>query len=151
MTCCVSLSGSDQVSHRLPVLSTCLPLPHQDVAPQHLWGDVSHTLILFYNQMWCHFMYLITIFNISPLTNDASYNKMSLFPLILEWRCVYFYIAPSSGWPAERRVAFREVESHPECPVSTSPITSFQMSLLSGILPSLSSLNHFTDWPDSYP
>ena len=28
--------GSDQVSYRLPILPTCFPLPHQNVASQHL-------------------------------------------------------------------------------------------------------------------
>lgn len=31
-------TGSDQVPYRLPILPTCLPVPHQDVAPQYLWG-----------------------------------------------------------------------------------------------------------------
>lgn len=36
--------GSDQVPYRLPILPTCLPVPHQDVAPKHLWGEVSLSL-----------------------------------------------------------------------------------------------------------
>lgn len=36
--CLFSPQGSDQVSHRLPVLSTSFPLSHQNVAPEHLRG-----------------------------------------------------------------------------------------------------------------
>lgn len=35
----LSLSGSDQISRRLSLLPSCFPLPHQNVAPQHLRGN----------------------------------------------------------------------------------------------------------------
>lgn len=137
--------GSDQVPYRLPVLPTRLPVPHQDVAPKHLWGQVSFSytkLNLTPCRACVHSYYSISFLKNCPAV-VTWWNEVILS--ISEWRCVHFYIAPSSGRPAEWRAAFREMESHPERPVSTLlHYLSAQMSLL--LVTSLFCLpvNHFT-------
>lgn len=47
-----SLAGSSPVSHRLPLLSSCLQVPNQNVAPQYLRGRSSGTARRLWDSQW---------------------------------------------------------------------------------------------------
>lgn len=83
--CHFSPQGSDQVSHRLPVLSTSFPLSHQNVAPKHLWGKFDQ----FKKSMGsclCHRFFFIYLFLLSTSQNfklcqNLAFNKSKFWVL----------------------------------------------------------------------
>ncbi len=118
ITQCLTLSlspGPYQISYWLPLLSSDLPIPHQDVASKHLWGENA----------------CVCLFNACLLRHQTDYNSLKLTLVIIqmlpllhnvhfstpEWRRVYFHPPSSCGWPSERRAALRAMESHTECQV----------------------------------
>lgn len=125
--CLFSPQGSDQVSHRLPVLSTSFPLSHQNVAPEHLRGKSEQfkKKKKKKREVWLSNVDIFVIrsrFICSPniwifsrfLKVTACLNMLVYCLMSLERGCVHLHPSSTSGRPTERWAAIGEVEPHTE-------------------------------------
>lgn len=114
---CFTLSfspGPYKISHWLPLLSSDFPIPHQDVASKHLWGENACVCVCLMHVYW----------TIKQIKMYISNHMVTMLQLLLnihlstpEWRCLYFHPPSSCGWPPERRAALGAMEPHTECQV----------------------------------
>lgn len=130
-------TGSDQVPYRLPILPTCLPVPHQDVAPQYLWGKNKNKINVMPRPC------LITIFNwIKCLSAVVSHtSQWNVFLCHRMEMCVFLYC--TLRWTTRRAESCHQRDGIPprmSGERSLALVISSRVSLLSGCLPSLSSI-----------